>query len=70
MMARTDRHRRDGEDDVAFCRRLLVDHGIAAIPPSVFYSPEHASHVHGMARFAFCKTQLVLEAAAARLARL
>lgn len=70
LMARTDLHRRDGEDDVAFCRRLLVDHGIAAIPPSVFYSPEHASHVHGMARFAFCKTQLVLEAAAARLARL
>ncbi|MDP2271195.1 MAG: aminotransferase class I/II-fold pyridoxal phosphate-dependent enzyme [Archangium sp.] len=70
LMARTDRHRRDGEDDVAFCRRLLVDHGIAAIPPSVFYSPEHASYVHGMARFAFCKTQPVLDAAADRLAKL
>lgn len=70
LMARTDRHRRDGEDDVAFCRRLLVEHGIAAIPPSVFYSPEHAPHVHGMARFAFCKTQPVLEAAADRLAKL
>ena len=70
LMARTDRHRRDGEDDVAFCRRLLLEHGVAAIPPSVFYSPEHAIHVHGMARFAFCKTEAVLEAAADRLGKL
>ncbi len=70
LMARTDKHRRDGEDDVTFCRRLLLDHGLAAIPPSVFYSPEHAHHVHGMARFAFCKTQPVLDAAAERLAKL
>lgn len=70
LMARTDRHRRAGEDDVAFCKRLLVDHGVAAIPTSVFYSPEHAHHAHGHARFAFCKTQQVLEAAAERLGRL
>jgi N-succinyldiaminopimelate aminotransferase len=70
LMARTDEHRKAGEDDVAFCRRLLVDHGLAAIPPSVFYAPEHAHHVHGLARFAFCKTQPVLDAAAERLARL
>ncbi len=70
LMVRTDRHRRAGEDDVAFCQRLLIEHGVAAIPPSVFYSPAHAVHAHSMARFAFCKTQAVLEAAAARLAQL
>lgn len=70
LMAKTDRFRRDGEDDVAFCRRLLLEHGVAAIPPSVFYSPEHAPHVHGLARFAFCKTDVVLAAAAQRLAKL
>lgn len=70
LMARTDRHRRAGEDDVAFCRRLLVDHGIATIPTSGFHSAEHAVHVHGMARFAFCKTQAVLQAAADRLSKL
>lgn len=70
LMARTDRHRRDGEDDVAFCRRLVAEHGVAAIPPSVFYSPAHAPDVHGLARFAFCKSEPVLDAAAARLASL
>ncbi len=70
LMARTDRHRRAGEDDVAFCRRLLLEHGVAAIPPSVFYSPEHAASVHGLARFAFCKTDVVLAAAAQRLLKL
>ncbi|MFO0599301.1 MAG: aminotransferase class I/II-fold pyridoxal phosphate-dependent enzyme [Myxococcaceae bacterium] len=70
LMARTDRHRKAGEDDVTFCKRLLVDHGVASIPPSVFYSAEHQHHVHALARFAFCKTDPVLEAAAERLRRL
>ncbi len=70
LMTRTDRHRKDGEDDVAFCRRLLIDHGLAAIPTSVFYAPEHAPHAHRMARFAFCKTDTVLQAAAERLSKL
>lgn len=70
LMARTDRHRRGGEDDVAFCRRLVSEHGVAAIPPSVFYSPAHAPDVHGLARFAFCKSDGVLDAAASRLAAL
>jgi N-succinyldiaminopimelate aminotransferase len=70
LMARTDRHRRKEEDDVAFCRRLLIDHGIATIPTSVFHSAEHGHHVHGMARFAFCKTDAVLQAAADKLGRL
>ena len=70
LLARTDRHRRDGEDGLAFCRRLLIDHGIATIPTSVFHSPERAAHSQGLARFAFCKTQPVLEAAAERLDKL
>jgi N-succinyldiaminopimelate aminotransferase len=67
VMARTDGRRRPEEDDVTFCRRLVTETGVAAIPPSVFYSPEHASSAHGLARFAFCKTDAVLDAAAARL---
>lgn len=70
LLVKTDRHRREGEDDLKFCRRLLLEHGLAAIPPSVFYSPAHAADVHGLARFAFCKTDAVLHAAAERLATL
>lgn len=70
LMARTDRHRRSGEDDVAFCRRLLIDHKVASIPTSGFHSPEHAHWVHGLARFAFCKTEAALQAAAEHLQRL
>ena len=55
---------------VAFCRRLLIDHGIATIPTSVFHSAEHAHHVHGLARFAFCKTDAVLQAATEKLGKL
>ncbi|MEW5740403.1 MAG: aminotransferase class I/II-fold pyridoxal phosphate-dependent enzyme [Myxococcota bacterium] len=69
LMARTDKHRKAGEDDVAFCRRLVTEEGVAAIPPSVFYSAAHAPSAHGLARFAFCKTDAVLDAAATRLAR-
>ncbi|MCA2981591.1 MAG: aminotransferase class I/II-fold pyridoxal phosphate-dependent enzyme [Myxococcaceae bacterium] len=67
VMARTDRHRAAGEDDVAFCRRLLREAGVAAIPPSVFYTAEHAAGVHGLARFAFCKSDAVLAAGVERL---
>lgn len=70
LMARTDRHRKPGEDDVAFCKRLLIDHGVASIPPSVFYSPEHAPEAHGLVRFAFCKTDPVLAAAVERLSKM
>jgi N-succinyldiaminopimelate aminotransferase len=62
VMARTDRHRRSTEDDVAFCKRLVHEARVASIPPSVFYTPAHASSVHGLARFAFCKTDPVLQA--------
>ncbi|WP_426746354.1 methionine aminotransferase [Myxococcus faecalis] len=54
-------------DDVAFCRHLVSEVGVAAIPPSVFYGPEHRHLGHGLARFAFCKTDAVLDEAVRRL---
>jgi N-succinyldiaminopimelate aminotransferase len=55
-------------DDVAFCRMLVEKHGVAAIPPSVFY--DHKKHGRSYARFAFCKKDETLETAVARLERL
>lgn len=69
LMARTEALKPPHEDDVSFCRRLLGEAGVASIPPSVFYSTAHAHHAHGLARFAFCKTQPVLDEAARRLAK-
>lgn len=70
VMARTDALRRQGEDDVAFCRRLTIEAKVAAIPPSVFYSAAHAPSARSLARFAFCKSDPVLAEAARRLAML
>jgi N-succinyldiaminopimelate aminotransferase len=56
------------EDDVAFCRHLIEDVGVAAIPPSFFYDrPENG---RGYVRFAFCKEARTLEAAVRRLEKL
>lgn len=54
-------------DDVTFCRRLIADIGVAAIPTSIFYS-EPAS-APPIARFCFAKQHATLEAAGARLRR-
>jgi N-succinyldiaminopimelate aminotransferase len=54
-------------DDVAFCRWLMTEVGVAAIPPSAFYSEAHKGLGQGWARFAFCKRRETLEAAAERL---
>jgi N-succinyldiaminopimelate aminotransferase len=54
-------------DDRAFARRLIEEHGVAAIPPSAFY-PEHPEEGRKILRFAFCKTMPTLEKAAERLA--
>ena len=53
-----------GESDVDFARRLTVDHGVAAIPPSVFY---HQKTDHKVLRFCFAKKDETLEEAARRL---
>ncbi|MCO5197176.1 MAG: methionine aminotransferase [Anaerolineae bacterium] len=56
------------ENDVAFCRYLTTEIGVAAIPPSAFY--HHSADGANLARFAFCKTDELLDAAAQRLAQL
>lgn len=56
------------EDDVAFCRHLTTEIGVAAIPPTAFY--QHPEHGRFLTRFAFCKRTETLHAAAERLARL
>lgn len=55
----------EAHDDKAFCRRLAIDGGVAAIPPSVFYSrPEPGA---GLVRFAFCKDEETLTEAISRI---
>lgn len=54
-------------DDESFCRYLATQVGVVAIPPSYFYSPTHQHLAHHLARFAFCKKDEVLQAAAERL---
>jgi N-succinyldiaminopimelate aminotransferase len=58
------------DDDLAFCRFLTERVGVAAIPPSAFYGPEHARQGKHFARFAFCKQDATLAEAATRLKRL
>ena len=56
------------DDDVAFCRHLIEEIGVAAIPPSAFY--EHPEKGKSHVRFAFCKRDETLATAMARLSRL
>jgi aspartate/methionine/tyrosine aminotransferase len=52
-------------DDVAFCRHLIERVGVAAIPPSAFYSnPDDGK---ALVRFAFCKRLETLEKALERM---
>ncbi|MCB9641317.1 MAG: aminotransferase class I/II-fold pyridoxal phosphate-dependent enzyme [Myxococcales bacterium] len=55
------------DNDEAFCHHLTTNVGVVAIPPSYFFSPPNKHIAHKMARFAFCKEDHVLEAAAERL---
>ncbi|HEX2726265.1 MAG TPA: aminotransferase class I/II-fold pyridoxal phosphate-dependent enzyme, partial [Beijerinckiaceae bacterium] len=54
-------------DDVAFCQRLVVEHGVAAIPVSAFYAE---AAVKNVVRFCFAKRDTTLDAALERLAGL
>jgi aspartate/methionine/tyrosine aminotransferase len=56
------------DSDVAFCRHLIEEIGVAAIPPSVFYSDP--ADGRSLVRFAFCKTEETLRGALERMARL
>ncbi|MDJ0755203.1 MAG: methionine aminotransferase [Ardenticatenaceae bacterium] len=55
----------DFANDVAFCKYLTREVGVAAIPPSAFYHDPAAGA--GLARFTFCKRDEVLEEAGRRL---
>jgi len=55
------------EADVDFARRLTVEHGVAAIPPSVFY---HDQRDHKVLRFCFAKQDQTLVEAAELLCRI
>ncbi|NVN06667.1 aminotransferase [Asaia spathodeae] len=59
----------NGRDDVAFCRDLVIESGVAAIPVSAFYDPQGAEPPRHLIRFAFCKTEAVLTEALDRLGR-
>ncbi len=56
-----------GEDDMAFCRRITIDHGVAAIPISAFNLNKRNDF---MIRFCFAKTDDTLKRAAEVLCRL
>jgi N-succinyldiaminopimelate aminotransferase len=60
-----DIHELGFPDDVAFCKHLITEAGVAAIPPSAFY--HNPADGAGLARFAFCKTEAVLLEAVNRL---
>ena len=53
------------EDDETFCRRLVAEHKVAAIPVSAFYA---ADPIRSVVRFCFAKRDSTLDAALERLA--
>ena len=55
------------EPDIAFARRLTMEYGVAAIPPSVFY---HDRDDHKVLRFCFAKKDETLKKAAEILCRI
>jgi N-succinyldiaminopimelate aminotransferase len=57
-------------DDVAFSKHLITEIGVAGIPPTCFYSPEHAEIARHQIRFAFCKSDDMLKQVGERLAKL
>ena len=57
------------EDDVAFARHLVVEHGVAVVPGTSFY-PATAAQGRDRVRFSFPKRMDTLQRAAERLARL
>jgi methionine transaminase len=52
------------DDDVSFCKRLITDYGVAAIPISAFYADGKDLN---LIRFCFAKDNFTLEEAAKRL---
>jgi len=52
------------EDDETFCKRLVLEHKVAAIPVSAFYANEP---IRSVVRFCFAKRDATLDAALERL---
>jgi N-succinyldiaminopimelate aminotransferase len=55
---------RPAEDDIAFCKRLVIDAGVVLIPMSAFYESAPPRH---LVRACFCKDDATLDAALQRL---
>lgn len=55
---------REGEDDRAFCKRLVVDGGVVLIPMSAFYE---AAAPRSLVRACFCKLDATIDEALRRL---
>ena len=55
------------ESDVDFSKRLIIEHGVASIPPSAFY---HQNDDHHVLRFCFAKKDGTLDDAAEKLCRI
>ena len=55
---------------LAFTQYLIQEVGIAGIPPDTFYGREHAHIGKNYIRFAFCKSDTLLQQASMRLAQL
>jgi aminotransferase len=55
-------------NDIEFCRFLVKDVGVAAVPGSSFFSDPSAGK--DLIRFTFCKKESTMAAAEERLARL
>jgi aspartate/methionine/tyrosine aminotransferase len=53
------------EDDEAFCKRLVAEHKVAAIPVSAFYADQP---IRSVLRFCFAKRDATLDAALEKLA--
>jgi N-succinyldiaminopimelate aminotransferase len=54
------------ETDEVFCKRLVTEHKVAAIPVSAFYEDDPVTSV---VRFCFAKTDATLDTALERLSR-
>ena len=52
------------DDDESFCKRLVLEHKVAAIPVSAFYANDP---IRSVVRFCFAKRDATLDAALERL---
>lgn len=57
-------------DDIAFAKHLIEQIGVACIPPSAFFDEAHKDLTRHHVRFAYCKDDDTLQAAAERLVKL